>query len=67
MDQRDALDEPALVTAIDGEVAIDGPGRMAGSLTPDAADETARRLHAQASDARAQAVSPKQNTPVAKT
>lgn len=43
------------VTAEEGEVHIDGPDGVAISLTPDAADETARRLHEAARQARDQA------------
>jgi hypothetical protein len=40
--------------AVDGEVAITGPGRLAGSLTPDAARRSARLLSAMADEAAGQ-------------
>jgi hypothetical protein len=40
------------VRAIDGEVVITGPDAVAVSLTPDAADESARRLAQVAAEAR---------------
>ena len=43
---RKAYDTPAVVDAIDGDVSINGPGRIAGSITPEAAVETSRRLRA---------------------
>jgi hypothetical protein len=51
---RKAYDTPAEVAAVDGEVAINGPGRIAGSITPDAAVETSRRLKASAAEAKGQ-------------
>ena len=46
--------EPSEVTAEQGEVMMDGPDGVSVSLHPDAAEETARRLLAAASEARAQ-------------
>ncbi len=43
------------VTAEEGEVHVDGPDGVAVSLTPDAAEETGRRLLAAAEEARRQA------------
>ena len=42
------------VRTIDGEVVILGPDAVAVSLTPDAAEESARRLAAAAAEARQQ-------------
>jgi hypothetical protein len=36
--------EPSQVVAEDGQVIVDGPDGVAVTLTPDAAEETARRL-----------------------
>lgn len=49
-----AYDEPTKVDAIDGEVALDGPDGIGLSMTPDAADETGRRLQKGAAEARRQ-------------
>jgi hypothetical protein len=38
-------DEPTKTTAIEGEVVLNGPDSVAVSMTPDAAEKTARRLH----------------------
>jgi len=54
MTDRDALSKPTDVQAIEGEVALTGPGRIAGSMTPEAALETARRLEIEAATARDQ-------------
>jgi hypothetical protein len=54
MAQRNAFDSPASVEAVDGEVAIVGPGRLGVSLTPDAARETSRRLQDRATEAEEQ-------------
>lgn len=45
---------PSHVSAEQGEVHLDGPGGLAAAMTPDAAEETARRLMQAASEARAQ-------------
>jgi hypothetical protein len=50
------------VHAIEGEVALNGPGRIAASMTPDAALETARRLEAEAAAALDQGRWPKRQT-----
>jgi len=42
------------VQSIDGEVVITGPDAIAAALTPEAADESARRLTAAAAEARQQ-------------
>jgi hypothetical protein len=46
--------EPSDVNAEAGEVLVEGPDGVAVSLTPDAAEETGRRLIIAASQARAQ-------------
>lgn len=46
--------KPSIVSAEEGEVHLDGPDGMATAMTPDAAEETARRLMQAASEARAQ-------------
>lgn len=45
-------DEPMRVQAIDGEVVVLGPDAVGLSMTPDAAEESARRLAAAAREAR---------------
>ncbi|WP_157219711.1 hypothetical protein [Flavisphingomonas formosensis] len=47
-------DEPAEVTAEEGQVLVDGPDGVAVSLTPAAAAETGRRLRCAAKIARRQ-------------
>ena len=47
--------QPSHVTAEAGEVNVDGPDGVATSFTPDAAEETGRRLVDAASQARTQA------------
>lgn len=47
-----AFSEPMNVRAVDGEVVIIGPDSVAVSLTPAAAEESARRLQAAAAEAR---------------
>lgn len=49
-----AHDRPSSVVAEAGEVLVDGPNGVATALTPDAAEETGRRLIAAASVARQQ-------------
>lgn len=44
--------EAMTAQAIDGEVVVLGPDSVAVSLTPDAAEESARRLNTAATDAR---------------
>ena len=46
--------QPSEVTAEQGEVLVEGPDGVAVSLTPDAADETARRMILAADTARRQ-------------
>ena len=46
--------QPSQVTAEEGEVHIDGPDGIAAALTPDAAEETGRRLMDAAIEARQQ-------------
>ncbi len=52
MSVSEAYSEPMGVTAVDGEVVVLGPDGVAVSLTPDAADESARRLTRCADEAR---------------
>lgn len=47
--------QPSTVTAEEGEVQVDGPDGVATAMTPDAAEETARRLTRAAQQARGQA------------
>lgn len=51
-------DQPSDVTAESGEVNVDGPDGVAASFTPDAAEETGRRLLGAATEARSQAPAP---------
>lgn len=51
--------EPMTVTAVDGEVVILGPDGVGVSLTPDSAEESARRLLRCAEEARRAAVGPR--------
>jgi len=46
--------EPMTAQAIDGEVVVLGPDAVGVSMTPDAAEESARRLTEAARQARAQ-------------
>ena len=43
---------PSVVSVEDGAVIVDGPGGVAVAFTPDAADETGRRLVEAAEKAR---------------
>ena len=52
--RMDAHADPMLTTAIDGEVVVLGPGRISEALTPDAAEESGRRLISAAEVARGQ-------------
>ena len=62
----DGLDDPSEVAAEQGEVIVEGPDGVAVSLTPDAAEETARRLIVAAKEARQQQniVEPKAEPPL---
>jgi hypothetical protein len=51
---NEPFDRPGSVEPVDGEVAISGPGRISGSLTPDAALELAILLQQAAAAARDQ-------------
>jgi hypothetical protein len=48
MSPIEPFDEPTEAECIDGEVVMLGPGTIAASMTPQAAEETARRLQAAA-------------------
>ena len=52
-----AHDEPSEVAAEQGDVILEGPDGVAVTLTPDAAEETARRMIKAAAEARLQAPS----------
>lgn len=54
----EAFDEPMTVTAVDGEVVVLGPDAIAAALTPDAAEESARRLMTAAEEARREPAAP---------
>jgi len=54
MDKETIYSEPSTVSAKDGVVAIDGPDAVDVSITPEAAEETADRLIAEAVRARGQ-------------
>ena len=47
-------DDASSVSAEEGEVLVDGPDGVAVAMTPDAAEETARRLMTAAAEARRQ-------------
>ena len=49
-----AFAQPSEVIAEEGDVLVEGPDGVAVSLTPDAAEETARRLVEAAAEARRQ-------------
>jgi hypothetical protein len=48
MSPIEPFDEPTDAECIDGEVVMLGPGTIAASMTPRAAEETARRLRSAA-------------------
>lgn len=52
------FEEPMTVTTVDGEVVVLGPDAMAAALTPDAAEESARRLMTAAEAARREMETP---------
>lgn len=54
MPARKAYDQPSIVTAIDGEVAMSGPDGIGLSMTPEAAARTSKRLCDAATEARGQ-------------
>ena len=54
MDSLNAHSEPSNVVAEQGEVLVEGPDGVAVTLTPDAAEETGRRLISAAREARLQ-------------
>ena len=54
MTSSDAYDTPTETDAVDGEVVLRGPGGVALSMTPEAAEETGRRLLQAAASARRQ-------------
>ncbi|MDQ4087584.1 MAG: hypothetical protein M3177_06200 [Pseudomonadota bacterium] len=54
MDSADAHGDPSDVMAEEGDVIVEGPNGVAVTLTPEAAEETARRMMLAASEARRQ-------------
>jgi hypothetical protein len=54
MPKRGPSPDPSRVFAERGEVLVDGPDGVVISMTPDAAEETARRLNDAAARARSQ-------------
>ncbi|HEY4029900.1 MAG TPA: hypothetical protein VGM25_06115 [Caulobacteraceae bacterium] len=54
MTSTDAFDTPTETDAVDGEVVLRGPDGVALSMTPEAAEETGRRLLQAAAAARRQ-------------
>jgi hypothetical protein len=52
LDVTEAYSEPMTVRVVDGEVVVLGPDAVAVSLTPDAAEESGRRLVEAAGEAR---------------
>jgi len=54
MESVTAFAEPSEVNAEQGEVIVEGPDGVAVTLTPEAAEETARRLARAANEARRQ-------------
>lgn len=53
-ESKSAYSEPMTAAPVEGEVVILGPKAVALSMTPDAAEESARRLMAAAAQARGQ-------------
>ena len=49
-------EEPSSIAAEQGHVVVDGPGAIAFAMSPDAAIETAERLHQSAAMAQGQRV-----------
>ena len=54
MTSLNAFDTPSETDAVDGEVVLRGPDGVALSMTPEAAEETGRRLLQAAASARRQ-------------
>ncbi|HEY0625980.1 MAG TPA: hypothetical protein VGD10_04525 [Allosphingosinicella sp.] len=54
MNRQGPHDQPSQVIAESGEVQMDGPDGIAAALTPEAAEETGRRLLEAATEARRQ-------------
>ena len=54
MDSLNAHGEPSEVLAEQGDVIVEGPNGVAVTLTPDAAEETGRRMLRAATEARRQ-------------
>ena len=58
MSSQKAYDEATKTTAVEGEVVLTGPDGVAVSMTPQAAEKTARRLHRSAQTAARQKSKP---------
>ena len=58
MRSMSAQSDPSEVAAEQGDIIVEGPNGVAVTLTPDAAEETARRLMEAVSEARRQAETP---------
>ena len=58
MESVQSQDQPSDVVAEQGEVIVEGPDGVAVSLTPAAAEETARRMILAADQARRQSQEP---------
>ena len=54
MPATDAYSDPSEVAVEEGEIIVEGPDGVAVTFTPDAAEETARRLLHAVSEARRQ-------------
>jgi hypothetical protein len=63
MESVQAYAEPSEVSAEQGKVIVEGPDGVAITLTPDAAEETGRRLVFAASQARGQISDPEGPAP----
>jgi hypothetical protein len=63
---KKAFEAPGEVTSVDGEVVLLGPGAISGSMTPEAAEETGRRLKQSADQARRSSFSGDVGTPEVK-
>ena len=55
MADKEVHDEPSVVTAEDGAVAVKGPGTVDVRFTPEAAEETSNRMLEGSMKARGQA------------
>ena len=53
-DKRTVYSDPSHVTAVEGDVLLDGPDAVDVAMTPEAAEETSERLSDEAVKARGQ-------------